>query len=115
MLPRVDVSLSGFVAAVVALLLLTFNFVSGLPVDPAVIGPAAVVILAFLAGYFYVPAKEAASTLAAALVVLVQAYFSVRQGAPVDTALVTTALTAITNVVLVWALPRIQPQVPQGP
>lgn len=112
MLPRIDVGYSGFVAAIVALLLLAFNYVSGLPVDPAIIGPAAVVIFVFLAGYFYVPAKEVASTLAAALIVLVQAYFSIRQGAPVDTALVVTALTALTNVILVWALPRIQPQGP---
>jgi hypothetical protein len=109
MLPRVDVSLSGFVAAVSGLAMLAFNYFAGLPVAVAAIGPFAVVIVVFLASYFVRGVKEVAGTIAGALVVLVQAYFSVRRGEPVDTALVLTAITALVNIALLWALPRIQP------
>lgn len=108
-LPRIDVGYSAFVAAVVGFLLLGFNYLNGLPVDTAIIGPGAVVIVAFLAGYFAAGTKEVMVTVASAAVVLVQAFISAHQGALVDTALVTTALTAIANVVFVYLLPRIQP------
>ena len=108
-LPRLDVGYSAFVASVTGLIVLGLNALMGLPVETAIIGPAAVVIVAFLVGYFVPTMKELAVSLAGAVVVIVQAIVSASQGGVIDTALVTTAVTAIVNALFVYLLPRLQP------
>lgn len=108
-LPRIDVGYSAFVAAVVGFVMLTLNYIMGLPVGTAIVGPGAVVITAFLFGYFVPRAKELTVTLAGAAVVIIQAIISASQGHAIDTALVATAVTAIVNSLFVYLFPRLQP------
>lgn len=109
-LPRLDVGYSAFVAAVTGFVVLGLNALLGMEVDTAIIGPGAVVIVAFLLGYVVPTAKEMVVAAAGAAVVIVQAIVSANSGAVIDTALVTTAITAIVNVLLVGFLPRFQPR-----
>lgn len=113
-IPRLDVGYSAFVAAVTGFIVLGFSALNDLPVNTAIIGPGVVVIACFLLGYFVPTAKEASVALAGAIVVVVQAVISAQSGAIVDTALVSTAITAIANALFVYIFPALQPTSSDG-
>lgn len=110
-LPRIDVGYSALVGAIVALAMLVLNGLAlGLTTDWATALPPLLVVIAVGGvAWAFESSKELAGSVAGALLVLAQFVVSARRGEVVDAALVSAAVTYFVQLLLLWALPRVQP------
>ena len=115
MLPRLDVGYSAMTAAIVGLATLALNyFLLGNPVGLATLPTLLVVTVMGLVSYVVPTSKEIAGAIAGALVVLAEAYLSSRTGDAIDVGSVTAAVTYFVQLLLLFALPRLQVLLQRG-